>query len=56
MTGELRQLVSADTYPYLLEQLTGNVGGPDCSYADEFDFGLDLILDTLETRLAAARC
>jgi AcrR family transcriptional regulator len=40
-----------DTYPHLSEMLTEQVMGKNFSYADEFDYGLELILDGLEERL-----
>ena len=42
----LRQL--AGEYPYLAEMITEHALAPGYDYADEFDFGLDLILDGLE--------
>ncbi len=42
----------AGEYPYLLEILTDHVMLPGYDYGDEFEYGLDLILDGLE-RLAA---
>lgn len=44
--------LSAEDYPYMVEMLTEQVIGGDFTYADEFDFGLDLILDGLASRLA----
>ncbi|NEE04449.1 TetR/AcrR family transcriptional regulator [Phytoactinopolyspora halotolerans] len=41
-----------DAYPHLVEMITEQVHGQDYHYADEFEFGLDLILDSLENRLA----
>ncbi|WDZ86585.1 TetR/AcrR family transcriptional regulator [Micromonospora cathayae] len=41
----------ADTYPYLTEMVTELVVGRGYEYADEFDYGLGLILDGLEERL-----
>jgi AcrR family transcriptional regulator len=43
----LRQL-PADGYPYLAEIVGGYVTGSGYEFADEFEFGLDLILDGLE--------
>ena len=40
-----------DTYPHLAEMLADQVIGQKFSYANEFDYGLDLILDGLEERL-----
>lgn len=39
----------ADQYPYLAEMATDYVTSPGHDYADEFAFGLELILDGLET-------
>jgi AcrR family transcriptional regulator len=38
----------ADEYPYLTEMIVEHALQPGYSYADEFEFGLDLILDGLE--------
>jgi AcrR family transcriptional regulator len=43
----------ANAYPYLLEILTEHVMKPGYDYGDEFEYGLDVILDGLE-RMAAA--
>jgi AcrR family transcriptional regulator len=48
---EIQQLLPVDEYPYLVESLTELVLGRDYAYADEFEFGLDLILDSLERHL-----
>lgn len=45
----------AEAYPYLAELTTAHVMMPGYDYADEFDFGLDLILDGLARQLRAAR-
>lgn len=42
----------ADTYPHLTEMITEQVRGRDYTYADEFGYGLDLILDGVADRLA----
>lgn len=44
--------LSADDYPHLVEMMTEQVMTGDYSYAAEFDYGLDLVLDGLEQRLA----
>ena len=44
----------ADAYPHLAEMMTEQVMGKNYSYGDEFDFGLGLILDGLEDKLAGA--
>jgi hypothetical protein len=42
----------AGDYPHLVEMATGHVLQPGYSYGDEFEIGLDLILDGLERLLA----
>jgi len=44
-----------DTYPYLTELITEHALAPGYDYGDEFGFGLDLVLDGLEDRLALTR-
>jgi AcrR family transcriptional regulator len=44
----------ADRYPYLTEMATGLVLRPGYDYGNEFEFGLDLILDGLERAVADA--
>ncbi|MEV4218649.1 TetR/AcrR family transcriptional regulator [Nonomuraea sp. NPDC049725] len=39
-----------DGLPYLREMITGHALRPGYDYAEEFGYGLDLILDALETR------
>lgn len=46
------QLIPAEQYPHLSAMLQEQVLGHGYEFADEFDFGLDLILDGLERRLA----
>ncbi len=50
----LRQFRSGE-YPYMAEIATQHVMKPGYSYAAEFDFGLDLVLDGLEMVLGSAR-
>ncbi|MGW5365772.1 TetR/AcrR family transcriptional regulator C-terminal domain-containing protein [Actinopolymorpha pittospori] len=45
--GILRDLPSDDAYPHLTELMTEHALRPDYDYADEFEFGLSLILDAL---------
>ena len=45
--------VTAAEHPYLVELAVTEVFGTTYRYADEFDYGLDLILDGLQARLAA---
>jgi AcrR family transcriptional regulator len=41
----------AEEYPHLAEMIAEQVRGREYAYADEFGYGLDLILDGLEKRL-----
>lgn len=47
--GTTHQSFTAEQYPHLAEMATEHVTRPGYNYADEFEFGLDLILDGLET-------
>ena len=47
--GAVLETLPANQYPHLAEMATEHVTGPDHNYAHEFEFGLDLILDALET-------
>ena len=51
--GILRQL--AGTYPHLAEMITEHAMKAGYDYAEEFQFGLDLILDGLEEAIKAPR-
>ena len=44
----MRSQFSVDDYPYIAETITEHVTKPGYDFADEFEFGLDLILDGLE--------
>lgn len=44
----IEQMIPAAEYPYLVEMMTNQVVGKNYAYGDEFQFGLDLILDGLE--------
>ena len=44
--------LAAEDYPHLVEMMAEQVLGGDYSYAAEFDYGLDLVLDGLQERLA----
>ena len=46
--------VPLDNHPHLAALVAEQVVGRDYAYADEFDYGLDLVLDGLAARLAAA--
>lgn len=51
--SQMQRELPADDYPYLVELLTNHVVGQDYSYGDEFEYGLDLILDSLERKYGA---
>ncbi len=51
---EIRGSLPAAEYPHLVEMISEQVMGRDYAYGDEFEFGLDLILDGLEAHLARA--
>jgi AcrR family transcriptional regulator len=55
VAGAILSHMPADGYPHLTEMITEHALRPGYAYADEFGYGLDLILDGLETRLAGAR-
>ena len=46
-------LMSPDEHPYLAEMAAELVVGGSYDFADEFGYGLELVLDSLEARLAA---
>src|SRR5256885_12961613 len=58
-TAELAQVIlqrfPADQYPHLAEFTTGPVLRPGYDFGDEFEFGLDLILDGLDKAQVAGR-
>jgi len=43
----------ADAYPYTFEMVAGHIATSGFDFTAEFEFGLDLILDGLERRLAS---
>ena len=45
------QQMPADEYPYLAELTVDHILQPGYNYSDEFEFGLDLVLDGLERSL-----
>jgi AcrR family transcriptional regulator len=47
--------LAVEDYPHLVEMMTEQVAGGTYDYADEFGYGLELVLDGLEQRLARAR-
>ena len=50
--AEVQEAIPAERYPHLVELITEQVVGGTYAFADEFAFGLDLILDGLERHLA----
>ena len=48
VADSIRRQFPADAYPHLTELTVQHVLQPGYDYADEFEFGLDLILDGLE--------
>jgi hypothetical protein len=48
VADSIRRQFPVDTYPHLMEMAVKHVLQPGYDYADEFEFGLDLILDGLE--------
>lgn len=51
----IEEQLPADRYPHLAEMLREQVIDAGFEFADEFDFGLEIILDGLERRLEAGR-
>jgi hypothetical protein len=47
--GAVLQTLPANQYPHLAEMATEHATRPGHNYAHEFEFGLDLIIDALET-------
>jgi AcrR family transcriptional regulator len=54
LAGQIMEQFPTDAYPYLAELTIEHVVQPGYDYGDEFEFGLDLILDGLERSLLAA--
>ena len=48
LTQEIMAGFPADAYPHLTELAVQHVLRPGCDDGDEFEFGLDLVLDGLE--------
>lgn len=53
--GDVQRALPRDRFPHLTEFLTRHVVGRGYRYADEFEFGLQLILDSLERHLKRER-
>jgi AcrR family transcriptional regulator len=54
MAGNVLRQMPANAYPHLAEMAVEHVLKPGYAYADEFEFGLDLILNGLEGCVGAA--
>jgi AcrR family transcriptional regulator len=54
VAGQIMEQFPTDAYPYLTELTIKHVLQPGYSYGDEFEFGLDQILDGLERSLVVA--
>ena len=48
-TGAVLQTIADNPYPHLAEVAAEHVNGPGFDYANEFEFGLALILDALDS-------
>ena len=55
MANVMLAQLPASEYPYLYELMAKHVLQPGYNYADEFSFGLDLVLDALERARDAER-
>ena len=55
VAAAILEQLPADEYPYLVEMIVDHALQPGYNYASEFEFGLDLILDGLETARDSAR-
>ncbi len=55
MANAMLAQLPASEYPYLHELMANHVLRPGYNYADEFTFGLDLVLDALERERDAER-
>jgi AcrR family transcriptional regulator len=55
VTGSILASFPAEEYPHLAEMAVEHILKPGYDFADEFEFGLDLILDGLERLLAESR-
>ena len=54
VAGPIVELMAAGDFPHLTEMTAGYYLQPGYDFADEFDFGLDLILDGLERKVAGS--
>jgi AcrR family transcriptional regulator len=51
--AQVDELLPAECYPNMAEMLHTRIMGTGYDYGDEFDFGLELILDQLDARLVS---
>ena len=54
MAADFMKAIPVDEYPYVIEHAQEHLQEPDPDEPNEFDFGLDLILDGLERMRDAA--
>ncbi len=52
VTGNILEHLAVEEYPYLVEMATEHVLRPGNDFADEFEFGLDVVLDAMAGWLA----
>ncbi len=50
--GAVEGFLDPQAYPHMIEMIAVQVSGKEYAYANEFDFGLDLILDSLAIHLS----
>jgi hypothetical protein len=55
MTGAMMDEFPSADFPYLFELTVEHVLQPGYSYGDEFDVGLEVVLDGVHARLVDAR-
>ncbi|MEV2277420.1 TetR/AcrR family transcriptional regulator [Nocardiopsis sp. NPDC049922] len=55
VAGSILERIPGDDFPHLTEMIADRALSPGYAYAEEFDIGLDLILDGLERRRATWR-
>jgi len=52
LAGEILASLDPDAYPHFVDYARERVLGGDYEFGDEFDFGLEVVLDGIEHRLA----
>jgi hypothetical protein len=53
VAAPMMELFESGDYPHMLELITEHAMKPGYDFADEFDFGLELVLDGLSDRLGS---